>query len=424
MFVDKVAVSVKAGDGGKGIVSFRHEKYVDKGGPDGGDGGNGGDVLALSDNNQDTLASYRYNKQLKANDGQSGGKRRKHGKRGKPLTLRVPAGTVITSSTGELLADFQEAGQSAVIAQGGKGGFGNAHFVSSTRQAPRISENGEPGEEADLVFELKSIADVGLVGLPNAGKSTFLASVSNARPEVANYPFTTLNPHLGVVDIGRSTSLLIADIPGLIEGASKGRGLGDEFLRHVERTSVLFHLIDAYSDDITSSYKVINKELADYSLKIASKPQIIVLTKIDGFDKELLDDQIKTLKKIAPKNSSVHAISSHSKKGVKDLLHEAHKMVKKQKAQQIKEDAEKLPVITYTPPANEWKVTTKDDDYVVVGKKIESFAKRQDYTREDGHQRMRDILKKTGVLNELAKKGAEAGQPIIIGNPEICRIEY
>lgn len=424
MFVDKVLVKIKAGDGGRGIVSFRHEKYVDKGGPDGGDGGDGGDVVAKASNNQDTLATYRYRKLIKAENGQDGGKRKKHGKRGKELTLDVPIGTVITNENGEILADFQKSGQTAVIAKGGKGGFGNAHFVSSRRQAPRIYEKGEPGEQLELTFELKSIADVGLVGLPNAGKSTLLSAVSNAHPEVANYAFTTLNPHLGVVDIAKDKNLLLADIPGLIEGASTGKGLGDEFLRHVERTSVLLHMIDVYSNDITKDYKVIKKELSKYSKDLAKKPQIVAITKIDGFDKDLLQEQILKLKKTLPKNCDIFAISSHNKEGIKELLFELHKTVEKQKKAIAKKAKSKLPVITLKESDDKWQVVKTGQDFVVTGKKIESFAKRQDFSNQNGVQRMRDILQKNGVLNELAKKGIQTEQTIVIGMPEIARLEY
>src|SRR3990167_7782581 len=231
MFVDKTSVTVQAGDGGNGAVSFRHEKFVDKGGPDGGDGGKGGDIIFEASRNQDTLSAFRYQRLLKAEFGQPGSKRRKHGRSAKDLLVQVPIGTSVYKDE-ELIADLTKDEEQVVIARGGKGGFGNAHFVSSTRQAPRVAEKGEKGEKLELTLELKMIADVGLVGLPNAGKSTLLASISHAHPAIADYPFTTLSPNLGVVDIDKKTSILIADIPGLIEGASEGKGLGDEFLRH------------------------------------------------------------------------------------------------------------------------------------------------------------------------------------------------
>ena len=284
MFVDKVKVSVQAGNGGNGIVSFRHEIYVDKGGPDGGDGGDGGDVIVEASNNQNTLAAYRYKKLIKAKDGQSGSKARKHGRSAEDLIVPVPVGTMILDQEGSMVADLTVDKQTFVLAKGGKGGFGNAHFTSSTRQAPRIAEKGERGIKGEFIFELKVLADVGLIGLPNAGKSSLLASISNARPEIADYPFTTLIPHLGVVDVA-GQSILFADIPGLIEGASLGKGLGDEFLRHVSRCSVLVHLIDVNSNDIAKDYKSIRQELADYSKEIAKKPEVVALTKIETLTK-------------------------------------------------------------------------------------------------------------------------------------------
>jgi GTPase len=292
MFVDNAKVVVKAGDGGSGIVSFRHERGMAKGGPDGGDGGNGGDVVFTASNNQNTLANFRFNKELKAEDGKNGAKDLMHGRRGKKLEIAVPVGTQITID-GELIADFTQDGQKEIIARGGKGGFGNAHFTSSTRQAPKLAEKGEKGEVFEADLELKIIADVGLVGLPNAGKSTLLSRVSSAKPKIANYPFTTLNPHLGVAKVDKTNELLIADIPGIIDGASEGRGLGDEFLRHVERTKVLLHMIDVYSDDIARDYKSIQNELKNYKVDLSKKPQILAVTKIEGLDDDIVQDQSK-----------------------------------------------------------------------------------------------------------------------------------
>jgi len=252
MFVDTALVRVIAGRGGNGALSFRHEKFVDKGGPDGGDGGRGGDVVFEASNNVNTLANFRVRQELKADDGGAGGKQQKHGRDGNDIIVKVPVGTLVLRD-GVAVADLVSDGQQAVIAHGGDGGFGNAHFKSSTRQAPRIAELGEAGDEFEAALELKLLADVGLVGFPNAGKSTFLSVVTKARPEIADYEFTTLSPNLGVADID-DTSLLIADIPGLIEGASEGKGLGDAFLRHIERTAVVLHLIDAYTDDPAESY--------------------------------------------------------------------------------------------------------------------------------------------------------------------------
>jgi GTPase len=424
MFVDSVRVKLQAGKGGDGALSFRHEKFVDRGGPDGGDGGNGGDIILRASRNQDTLAAFRYKKLLKAESGQPGGKRKKHGKKGQDLKIDVPVGTVISDNTGNLLADFIQDGQTAVIAKGGRGGFGNAHFISSTRQAPRITEKGEQGDDFEAQMELKMIADVGLIGLPNAGKSTLLSVISNARPEIADYPFTTLNPHLGVVDIDGST-LLVADIPGLIEGASQGKGLGDEFLRHVERTKVLLHLIDIYSLDIVKDYRTIIKELKDYKIDLSKKPQLVALTKIEGVDKRDIEARLKELKKAVPRGTSLSAISSPSGAGVTELLRELKKRVDKAAKQpKAKKLRPSLPVITLRRDDTAWHLAKSDDGYIVTGKKIEKFARRTKFGDFYAEQRLRDIMRRMGISHELQRQGAKAGQAISIGSPEIGRVEY
>jgi GTPase len=424
MFVDSVRVKLQAGKGGDGALSFRHEKFVDRGGPDGGDGGNGGDIILRASRNQDTLAAFRYKKLLKAESGQPGGKRKKHGKKGQDLEIDVPVGTVISDNTGNLLADFIQDGQTAVIAKGGRGGFGNAHFISSTRQAPRITEKGEQGDDFEAQMELKMIADVGLIGLPNAGKSTLLSVISNARPEIADYPFTTLNPHLGVVDIDGST-LLVADIPGLIEGASQGKGLGDEFLRHVERTKVLLHLIDIYSLDIVKDYRTIIKELKDYKIDLSKKPQLVALTKIEGVDKRDIEARLKELKKAVPRGTSLSAISSPSGAGVTELLRELKKRVDKAAKQpKAKKLRPSLPVITLRRDDTAWHLAKSDDGYIVTGKKIEKFARRTKFGDFYAEQRLRDIMRRMGISHELQRQGAKAGQAISIGSPEIGRLEY
>lgn len=428
MFVDVAKIKLEAGDGGNGVVSFRHEKYIDRGGPDGGNGGHGGDVIMRASRNQDTLVSFRYQKLVKAESGTAGAKRKKHGKTGHDLVLEVPIGTVVTRlEDQEVLADFTHDGQEAVIAKGGKGGFGNAHFISSVRQAPRVAEKGEKGEHIEVILELKMIADVGLVGLPNAGKSTLLATISNAKPEIANYPFTTLTPNLGVVDVGTSNSLLVADIPGLIEGASKGKGLGDEFLRHVERTSVMVHLIDAYSDDVATAYLTIQQELADYATDLSKRPQVVALSKVDGLDTQIIDDQLKTLKKVVPKTTKVFAISSKDKTGMSELLLEVDKLVQKQKTKvQKKEEKETsgLPTIRLTGQDTSWQLRQEGKKWVVTGKKIERFASRTDFDNSHGIQRLRDIMRKMGIMHELERKQADPGQKIVIGDPALGEIEY
>ncbi|MDZ7744740.1 MAG: GTPase ObgE [Candidatus Saccharibacteria bacterium] len=421
MFVDKAQVTFKAGDGGSGVVSFRHEKFVDKGGPDGGDGGDGGDVVLQASNNENTLAEFRYQRLLKATPGQSGGKRKKHGKSGQDLVVPVPVGTVVTNQDGVVLADLVQDGQQELIAAGGKGGFGNAHFTSSKRQTPRVAEKGEPGEELQVSLELKMIADVGLVGLPNAGKSTLLASISNAHPDIANYPFTTLRPNLGVVDIDKKSSLLFADIPGLIEGASEGKGLGDEFLRHVERTLVLVHMIDIYQEDLITTYKTVRSELEAYKLDIASKPQIVVLNKIDGLDDDMITDRSDELRVALPKNTQIFAISAQSKKGVNDLLYAVQKVViaqrKKIAAQHEQEEPEAgVPVLRLADTAESWLVQpTEEGGFMVTGRKIERFAAKTDFGNYHAVQRLRDIMKKMGIAHELERQGAQPEDNIWFG---------
>jgi GTPase len=425
MFVDRVNVNIRAGKGGDGLLSFRREKFMAKGGPDGGDGGDGGSIIMRASRNQNTLAAFRYKKLLQAKDGQAGGKRKRHGRKGEDMIVDVPVGTVLTDRQGEVIADLTEDGQTETIAQGGQGGFGNAHFTSSTRQAPRVSEKGEKGEELDGIFELKMIADAGIVGLPNAGKSTLLSIISNAKPEIADYPFTTLHPNLGVVDIDKKNSLLMADIPGLIEGASQGKGLGDEFLRHTERTNVLLHLIDAYNEDVAAAYKTIMQELKDYKVDLTSRPQVVALTKIDGFDKKQIDAKLRKLSKLVPKDTPVMAFSSLTREGLDDMLRTLQKQVAQARRQQAKnKPAEELPVIGIRPSDTDWRIEKTEDGFVVSGKQIERFAARTRFGEQYSEERLRDILSKRGVIRQLERQGIEPGQTITIGNPPIGELEY
>jgi len=425
MFVDKVNVNVAAGDGGDGIVSFRHEIYVDKGGPDGGDGGDGGDVIVEASNNQDTLAAFRYKKLIKAENGNNGGPSRKHGRSAADLIVPVPVGTVIINEQGETLADLVSDSQKMIIAKGGQGGFGNAHFTSSIRQAPRVAEKGEKGEEMILTLELRMLADVGLIGLPNAGKSSFLTAVSNARPEIADYPFTTLKPHLGVVDID-GQSILMADIPGLIEGASEGKGLGDEFLRHVSRCSVLLHLIDINSMDILTDYSTIRGELAAYSPDLAKKPEIIAITKIETVANEIIDKQLKLLKSKLSKNSEIFTISSYAKRNLDEVLYSLKKKVNSELDKQAKKQATKqeLPIIGLEDLSDSWQVEKSKKGFIVTGQKIERFANRTDFNNNFGVQRLRDIMLKMGIMSQLKKDGINAGERITIGKPGIGSVKY
>lgn len=424
-FIDKTKVLIKAGDGGQGKLSWRQEKFVDKGGPDGGDGGHGADVVLVASRNQNTLAAFRYQKELQAEPGQSGGTNNKHGKSGKDLRVPVPVGTILTdTTTNEVLADLTEDGQEAVVARGGKGGFGNAHFVSSRRQAPNFAEKGEPGVELEGLLELKMIADVGLVGLPNAGKSTLLGRISNARPEIADYPFTTLRPNLGVVDIDNSSSLLFADIPGLIEGAAEGKGLGHEFLRHIERTAVILHLIDAYNDDVAGAYTVVQEELKAYDVDLSIRPQIVALSKIDGLDDDIVADLTMQLRKIVPPNAKLYAISAAAGTGLKELLHAIRDVVQAERAAKPEEQAEDaVPVLRLAETDNKpWRVTPVAGGFMITGPKIEQFAARTEFSNEEAVQRLRDIMKKMGIMHTLLRQGIEPGQNITFGS--IGSIKY
>lgn len=425
MFIDVATVVIKAGDGGSGKISFRRERYVAKGGPDGGDGGDGGDVVFIASNNENTLANFRFQKELKASDGGGGENAKRHGKNGADLEVNVPVGTQVLVN-GELLADLTDVGQRVVIAKGGKGGFGNAHFTSSTRQTPRVAEKGEAGQELTCNLELKMIADVGLVGLPNAGKSTLLAKVSNAKPEIANYAFTTLRPNLGVVKIDGSKELLFADIPGLIEGASEGKGLGDEFLRHVERTTILIHLIDAYNDDVLEAYKTIQAELKAYKIDMSSKPQVIVLNKIDGLDDDIVSDLKKQLSK-ATEGKEVYAISAQSGIGLKPLLFAVYSLVENEKARIAEIQAtlaSQIPIITLEKKEEPWTVEISEFEIRIRGEKIERFASKTDFESEDATNRLRDIMRKMGILRKLEQLEATPGLPIFFGKNTTNSLEY
>jgi GTP-binding protein len=425
-FVDKVKVTVIAGKGGDGKLSFRHEKFIAKGGPDGGDGGNGGDVVLLASRNQNTLAAFRYQKELKAENGQPGDKSRKHGRSAPDLLVSVPVGTVATDEQGNVVADLVEDGQRAVVAQGGRGGFGNAHFVSSRRQAPKFAEKGEPGDQLELTLEIKMIADVGLVGLPNAGKSTLLSKLSNARPEIADYPFTTLTPNLGVVDIDEDTSVLLADIPGLIEGAAEGKGLGHDFLRHIERTAVILHLIDSYNEDVATTYQTVRAELEAYQPEFIKRSEIVALTKVEGLDNEIIDYLMSQLQSVITPGTPMFAISSQSGEGLQELLFAVKAAVQAERAKPVEEvtTVGEIPVLRLPNTNEEWNVERKGDTFVVRGQRIEQFARRTDFTNEEAIQRLRDIMRRAGIMHELTRQGIEAGQTVQIGGKPELSYQY
>lgn len=424
MFVDTAKVFIQAGRGGNGAVSFRHELYVEKGGPDGGDGGKGGNVVFRASKDLNTLLNFRYKPELKAKPGEKGGKRKMAGRAGEDLIVKVPVGTIVRCE-GKVLADLTVDGQESIIAKGGDGGFGNAHFKSSVRQTPRVAEMGESGDEFEAELELKLLADVGLVGFPNAGKSTFLSVVSNARPEIANYAFTTITPNLGVAEIDNQ-NLLIADIPGLIEGASEGKGLGDAFLRHVERTSVLLHLIDIYEENVGEKYRAIRTELEKYQPELIDRPEIIALTKSEGFDEELAQMQIDNLKTEAGADSKIFVISANAHKNLTEVLRALKHEVQAEKAklelvaESEEIESEDLPVIELSKEdiSNSWQVKydEKHEVYVVSGDKIEKFGRRTNFDNVHGVNRLRDIMHKLGIAHELRRMGAKGSSQIRIGN--------
>ncbi len=440
MFVDIAKVSLKAGKGGDGAVSFRREIYIPKGGPDGGDGGKGGDIIFRADKDTNTLIDFRFTPILTAEDGKNGSGTRSAGRSGKDLIVDVPIGTCVKRD-GEIIADLTRDGEEAVIARGGDGGFGNAHFKSSTRQAPIIAEVGEPGEEFEAELELKSMADVGLVGLPNAGKSTFLSVVSNAKPEIADYPFTTITPNLGVATID-GKDLLIADIPGLIEGASEGKGLGHDFLRHIDRTAVLLHLVDIYNDDAGEAYQTIRNELEKYS-DLASRPEVVALTKCEGVDDDIIKMQMSS---ILAKNPGVkmYAISSAAHQGLTEVLRElkqirdasicdnGSKLASEPRNDGRERSGEQnypssdIPTIKLSDKAlkDTWKVEKQEDGkFLVTGEKIEKFARRTDLNNYASVNRLRDIMKKLGIRAELTTQGAQPDSIISIAGKEFTLVE-
>jgi GTPase len=421
MFADTASIEIRAGKGGDGRLSFRHEKFRAMGGPDGGDGGRGGSVVFLVTNNAHTLSRYRTARLIHAEDGAPGGENRRHGKNGEDVVVKVPAGTQVWLGN-ELLADLTALDSRQVLAKGGRGGFGNAHFTSSTRQAPRTAELGEPGQRFKLRLELKMVADVGLVGLPNAGKSTLLSVISNAKPEIADYAFTTLIPNLGMVQ-HREDGFLAADIPGLIEGASQGKGLGDEFLRHVERTAVLLHLVDGLSANVAADYRTITAELAAYGHGLEGKPRLVVLTKIEGLTPAQIKTKCAALAKAAGvPASAVLAISAQAHRGVTELLDAALVHVKAARAQREAAEAAAAEVVidaTILPDA--WEVQPEGEGvWRVNGQSIEGFALRTNFEQDEAVERLRDILRKQGIARELRRQGALDGDTIRIGEAELA----
>jgi len=414
MFIDKAAIHLTAGRGGDGAISFRREKYVPFGGPSGGNGGKGGDIYFEGDTHKTTLLDLSYRPKFKAEDGHKGETNDKYGRFGEDLVIKIPLGTIVFKN-GELFADIKTEGEKVLVVQGGRGGRGNASFKTGKHTAPRIAEKGEPGEVADINLELRLIADVGFVGLPNAGKSTLLADISAAKPKIADYPFTTLAPNLGVVDY-KGRHFVAADIPGIIEGAHEGKGLGLEFLRHVRRTKVLIHLIDVGGfdgSDPYENYKIINNELKKYSKYLAKKHIIIALNKIDLPDSE---KHIKKIKKYL-KTKKVFKISAATGEGVDKLLSEVVKMLDKPLPFNAEEEISTVPVKKYIYEP-EFKVKVEDGVFVVTGKKVETLTEMTKFSEDDAVRRYQNILKKMGLEEELERQGVKVGDTVRIGTFE------
>lgn len=409
MFWDSVEITVKAGDGGRGMISFRTELGEAKGGPDGGDGGRGGNVVMVANRNHNTLLPYARQKLFKAESGIQGAKARRHGKAAEDLRLAVPVGTMVLSD-GKQLADLTVDGQEFRVAKGGRGGFGNAHFTSSVRQTPRQAELGEPGEERPLKLELKLVADIGLVGLPSVGKSTLLSRVTAATPKIADYPFTTTVPQLGIAQVDEQ-AYVIADIPGLIEGAHQGKGLGDAFLRHIERTKAMLHLLDATRPDPVEDYRKIRHELEAFGPGLANKPELIAINKMDALDgdlrKLLLEDIGNRL------GQNIHLISAVSGEGVTDLLHAAAGVSRREKPA---EPAEVVPTFTLSELAPKAVSVTKGNDgsFEVKGETLERLAKQTDFTNREAARRFWWVFGRLGASKRLDKLGAKADAPVLI----------
>lgn len=417
MFIDHVEIHVRSGRGGDGMVHFHREKFIPRGGPDGGDGGRGGDVIFEVRHTLNTLASFRQNQKFKAEDGIKGGPSQMSGRAGRDLVIPVPPGTLIfDAETNEILGDLTGQGQRLTICKGGRGGRGNQHFATSRNQAPRTAEKGAPHEEKRLRLELKLIADIGLIGVPNAGKSTLLSVLTNARPKIAAYPFTTLEPNLGVAEIDVNTSVVLADIPGLIEGASNGAGLGHDFLRHIQRTRVLVHLLDGLSDDPIADYSQINTELSLFDPNLAKKPQIVALNKIDQPDVQARLDEIK--KKFKKRNVEVMTISALARTNTRDLLIRAFQVL--QETPPL--EAFKAPIPVYKPKedprefaviregANLWRIT---------GAAIERSAKMTYWEHDGSLRRFQKIMETLGVDVALRNAGVQDGDTVAIGEFEL-----
>ncbi len=416
MFFDEVKIYVKSGDGGDGCVAFRREKFVPFGGPNGGNGGAGGDIYLVADQNLNTLIHFKKGIHFRAEDGGRGSGKNQQGKTGEDRLIPVPPGTVVyDTETGELLADLMEDGQRVVVARGGRGGRGNAAFASPTHQAPRLAEHGEPGRERWLRLELKLIADVGVIGVPNAGKSTLLSVVSAARPKIAEYPFTTLQPNLGVVQVDDYQSFVLADLPGLIEGASEGAGLGHQFLRHVERTRLLIHLLDGAAIDPLADYEVINRELTHFSPQLAEKPQVVVLNKIDLPDAQAWWPLVQEA--MIKRDVEAQAISAVTGQGVQALLRRAFELLRSLPPTELAPESPAL----FRPAERDdaFTIEWEADGWRVRGERVERVAVMTPFVLPEAAARFQRQLRAMGIEQALEEAGVQPGDLVRIGDREL-----
>ena len=419
MFTDYTKIIIKSGDGGNGAISFRREKYVAAGGPDGGDGGKGGNVYFKVDKNKNTLIDFRYNKKYKAENGQNGSGAKCNGKYGEDIYIGVPIGTVIKDAkTGKIIADLSKPDQVELVLKGGNGGKGNTHFATSTRQAPRFAQDGEKGEEKEVILELKLLADVGLLGFPNVGKSTFLSTVTEARPKIANYEFTTLEPNLGVVKTKNGDSFVIADIPGIIEGASSGVGLGLQFLRHIERTRLLLHFIDVSGStgrNPVEDFNIINEELKKYSEKLAGRKQIIIATKIDSMQDESLYNDLEKMAK--EKNMEIYKISSVTGEGINEILDVISKTLKTLPYEELFEIEDK--VVYNLEEEEKFKIEKISNKFVITGKAIERLMGRINIDDNESMYYFHKSLTNLGIDENLKQMGIKEGDIVKILDYEL-----
>lgn len=419
MFYDQAKIYVKGGDGGSGVVAFRREKYVPEGGPSGGDGGRGGQVIFVADEGLRTLVDFRYNRHYKAERGQHGQGKNMHGRSGQDMRVRIPVGTVIKDAeTGEILADLVEHGQEVVVAKGGRGGRGNARFMSNTNKAPTIAEKGEPGEERTLLLELKLLADVGLVGFPNVGKSTIISRISAAKPKIADYHFTTLVPNLGVVELGDGESFVVADIPGLIEGAHTGAGLGHAFLRHTERTRLLLHVLDMAGSegrDPLEDFQIIQEELQKYSADLAQRPMMIVANKMDLTGAE---ENLERFQEALGDKYEIFPVSAATGEGLQEMVYAIAKVLPEIPAPQLFVQAEEEHRVTEAVDEKRFELTREGDYFIISGKEIEKHVHMTMFESEDGVYRFQRILKAMGIEDALREEGIQNGDKVLIGEME------